>query len=1084
MISPARIALPFLALGALSGCDRLTRQAPAPALAAAIHEAAAQGVAAAPAEALPETITFNEHIQPILSEYCYHCHGPDSGTRKPESEPLRLDRAEDAFAVRADGQPAIVKGDPAASSVMRLIHSDNPNEVMPPPSSHKTLEQREIALLERWIREGAEYQEHWSFIPPQRPATPDTGKDWSSNPVDSFIAAGLAAAGLQPNPEEAPGRFYRRLHLDLTGLPPSPEAVAAFEQAAAANYQQAVARAADELLATPAAAEHEARIWLDAARYADTHGIHIDNYRAIWPYRDWVVRAFAENMPWDQFTIEQIAGDLLPEPTRDQVVATGFSRCLPTTGEGGAIPAEYEAIYAKDRVDTVSAVWLGLTIGCASCHDSKFDPISMKDYYSFAAFFQNTTMNAMDGNNAEHPPNIFVPAAADRARWDALPKELENHKAALAARNKDARQDFEQWLATAPAPESASLAEGLALHLPLTEADGPIHGTADGQPREWAAAFKRRDGSDGKAILAHTSQLELGDLAGFGRGDQVSFGLSIYVEGAPHGAVVARMDPAQAFRGWDLWLEQGRIGSHIIDQWPATASKIVAPEPLTPGRWHHVMVVFDGTRPAAETMTLFVNGQAVKPQVQAAAVGDNITAAVPLRIGSRGGDDSTVKGVVAIQDFRFYQRALTPAEVELLGSGSAGLLAIPADQRTPEQTERLYQHYLAHADGPSREFSAKIAAATAEQQSIRGRGSVSLIMQERPGSEPATHILERGAYSSPGERVTADVPASLPALPADAPRNRLGLARWLVSRDNPLTARVTVNRLWQRFFGLGMVESEADFGIMGARPVHPALLDWLAVEFMESGWDARHIAKLVVTSAAYRQSAVVTPEKLERDPANRLISRGPRLRLDGEVLRDMALAVSGLLVPDIGGPPVKPYQPEGIWEAVAMKESNTRFYKQDSGAALYRRSLYTFWKRTAPPPSMEILNAPSREVVCTRRDATNTPLQALVTLNDPQFVEASRQLAAAAIQAGSEPSARLDHITRRLLGRTLADAERAVVMQSHERVRGAFTADPEAAKALLAVGATLADDTIPAEDLAAWTLTASQILNLDEALTR
>ncbi|MCU0781783.1 MAG: DUF1549 domain-containing protein, partial [Akkermansiaceae bacterium] len=858
MISPARIVSLTLVVGALAGCDRLARHAPAPAVAAAIQETSATGQAAAAAEPLPEKITFNEHIQPILSEYCYHCHGPDSGTRKPADEPLRLDRAEDAFAVRSDGQPAIVKGDPAASSVMRLIHSDNPNEVMPPPSSHKTLKKREIALLERWIREGAEYQDHWSFIPPQRPATPEAGKNWAKNPIDSFIAAGLSAAGLSPNPEETPGRFYRRLHLDLTGLPPSPEAVAAFTQAAAADYQQAVERAADELLATPAAAEHEARIWLDAARYADTHGIHIDNYRAIWPYRDWVVRAFSENMPWDQFTIEQIAGDMLPEPTLDQVVATGFSRCLPTTGEGGAIPAEYEAIYAKDRVDTVSAVWLGLTIGCASCHDSKFDPISTKDYYSFAAFFRNTTMNAMDGNKAEHPPNIFVPAAADRARWDALSGELATLNAALEARRKEARPDFEQWLASTPSPQSSQLAEGLALHLPLTEPEGPIRGTADGQPLEWAAAFQRREGPQGKAILANSARLDLGDLAGFGRGDQVSIGLSLYVEGAPNGAVLARMDPAQAFRGWDLWLEKGRVGAHIIDQWPGAANKIVAPDPLAPGRWHHVLLVFDGTRPAAESMTLYVNGQAVKPEVQASTLGANSAAAVPLRIGSRAGDDSKLTGVVAIQDFRFYRRLLGPAEAELLGGAASGLLAIPAAQRTPQQTELLYQHYLAHADGPAKELTAKIAAATAEQQAIRGRGSVSLVMQERPNSEPAAHILERGAYTSPGEKVTANVPESLPPLPADAPRNRLGLARWLVSRDNPLTARVTVNRLWQRFFGLGIVESEADFGIMGARPAHPALLDWLAVEFMDARWDARHLTKLIVSSAAYRQSAVVS----------------------------------------------------------------------------------------------------------------------------------------------------------------------------------------------------------------------------------
>jgi hypothetical protein len=546
------------------------------------------------------------------------------------------------------------------------------------------------------------------------------------------------------------------------------------------------------------------------------------------------------------------------------------------------------------------------------------------------------------------------------------------------------------------------------------------------------------------------------------------------------------MDSALNFRGWDLWLENGLIASHVIDQWPGSANKITSPEPLTPGQWHHVMITFDGSKPAPQTMALYLNGKPVKHLVQAETLGDNPTADVPLRLGARSGDSSRVNGVVGLQDFRFYRRLLTADEIAALGgNGGVGrILAMPAAQRTPAQREAVYQHYLTNIDPPAKELRAKMAALTKEQQDLRARGSVSLVMQERPNSEATAHILARGVYSAKGEKVTANVPEALPPMPEKAPRNRLGLAEWLVARNNPLPARVTVNRFWQQCFGTGLVESAADFGITGSRPTHPRLLDWLAVEFMDSGWNARHMLRLIVTSATYRQSATIPPEKLERDPFNRLLSRGPRNRLDAEAIRDLALASSGLLATDVGGPSVKPYQPEGIWEAVAMPQSNTRSYKPDSGPALYRRSLYTFWKRTAPPPSMEILNAPIREVTCLRRERTNTPLQALVILNDPQFVEASRQLAAAALKAAAEPNTRLDYITARLLGRVLTAEERAIVTRSLDQALATFAAKPDDAKALIAIGATPADATLPAPELAAWTLTASQLLNLDETLTR
>jgi hypothetical protein len=1026
-------------------------------------------------EPLPETVSFNDHIQPILSENCYHCHGPDSGTREPKSEPLRLDLADEAYANRDGGSPVMIKGDAAASLLMKLIRSADEDEVMPPPSSHKKLSPRDVSLVERWIDQGAVYQEHWSFIGPVRPEVPA-----GVNPIDHFINDRLATVGLKPNPPEDARRFFRRLHLDLTGLPPSPEST---EEFIAASDPDPII---DALLASPAAAEHQARQWLDAARYADTHGIHIDNYRAIWPYRDWVVDAFAKNMKWDQFTIEQIAGDLLPSPTLEQKIATGFNRCLATTGEGGAISEEYEAIYAKDRVETVSTVWLGLTTGCAACHDHKFDPVSTADFYSMAAFFRNNTMSAMDGNNAEHPPNIFAPLPADRGRWTTVADEIAKIDREIAARKSHAKADFEAWLANAKIGSGDVMDPYLALHLPLNTGESVSRGTVDGKPTEWTIPGGHRDGPLGPALLASAATTDLGDLGAISRGEKVSFGVHIYIEGTPSGAVIARMDPANQHRGWDLWLENGKIGTHFIDRWPDAANKIVAPEPLEPGKWHHVLVTFDGSQASHRTLTLFVNGKPVKKGPEPNTLGQNITGNTSLRIGSRSNGANRLNGTVAIQDFRLYRKLLPVTEIAALSRQNQlkTLLAIPAEQRTEAQTAALLDHYLKNHDAPTLALLKKLAPLTAEQTTLRDRGSVTLIMEEKKDSPATAHILERGVYSSKGALVSANIPVSLPAIPEKGPYNRLDLAEWLLDRGNPLTARVTVNRAWQQFFGTGIVESAGDFGIMGARPTHPKLLDWLAVEFMDSGWDHRHILKLIVTSATYRQSATISPEKLEKDPYNKLLARGPRQRMDAEVVRDMALSASGLLSAKTGGPPVKPYQPEGIWEAVAMPQSNTRSYQEDSGEGLYRRSVYTFWKRTAPPASMEILNAPSREVTCVRRDQTNTPLQALVLLNDPQFVESARQLATYAMKASADPSARLDFITARLLNRTLDAEERDIITGTLTDISATFAKEPNAAAELLKTGGTPADAALPPAELAAWTLLTSQILNLDETVTK
>ena len=740
----SRLAVSVCLTFLLAACDpaapdgaRSTPAAPAEQTPATADESSA---------ALPEQVSFNEHIQPILSEYCYHCHGPDSGTREPKSEPLRLDRPEDAFAVREDGKPPIIAGKPSESSLIHRIRSADKDLIMPPPASHKEMKERDIALLERWIEQGAEYEPHWSFGPVVRPEVPDAGNGWSDHPVDRFIAAKLDEAGLQPNPPEDPRRFHRRLSLDLTGLPPEPAETDAFAEAWKSDPAAAVDAEADRLLATIASAEHFARQWLDAARYADTHGIHIDNYRAIWPYRDWVVRAFHQNMPWDRFTIEQIAGDLLPDRTLDQLVATGFSRCLATTGEGGAIAEEYEAIYAKDRVETMSAIWLGLTTGCAACHDHKFDPVSTKEFYQLSAFFRNTPMSALDGNHAEHPPNVFVPLMEDRARWGELASEIDQLGKRLEERKSQARPEFDAWLANATIAPAREIDSTLALHLPLAEPGGPLRGIADGAPREWPAEIERIDGPLGMAPVVSASPVELGDLASFSRGDRVTFGGFVRIEGNPSGAIVARMDAAHGYRGWDFWIEGGRVGSHVIDSWDKAANKTIADQPLEQGRWHHVMVIYDGGISGHQAHAIFIDGKRVPAKTYPNTVGGSIETTVPLRIGEREGGASRLSGgKVALQDFRFYRRLLEPAEIDAIASTAllAQVVATPPDQRPKEKLDALYQYFLANVDAPYREVVAALDALKAEQSTLRTRGSVSLVMEEKPG-EPFAHVLNRG----------------------------------------------------------------------------------------------------------------------------------------------------------------------------------------------------------------------------------------------------------------------------------------------------------------------------------------------------
>jgi hypothetical protein len=858
----------------------------------------------------------------------------------------------------------------------------------------------------------------------------------------------------------------------------------------------------DKLMKTPHWGEHRGRYWLDYARYADTHGIHFDNFREVWAYRDWVINAFNTNQPFDQFTIEQLAGDLLPNPTLDQRVATGFNRCNITTNEGGAISEEYLVLYARDRTETAAAVWMGLTAGCAVCHNHKYDPITMRDFYSLSAFFNNTTQNAMDGNIPNTPPIINVPKPEDRPRYEALLKELAASKAKVDARKQAARKDFAAWLKTAKAEDFAGKmpTQGLAFHAPLKEGKGKAFEAIVGgkeQKVEFNGGYDWVALKNDKAHPAFTiktgNAIEFKDVGDFDRTQAFAVSAWVHIGGRNNnGAILGRMDEGQGFRGWDVWIQADKIAMHVINSYPQDAVKVVAKTALQPNKWVHVTVAYDGTGKSGG-IKIYYNGELQPTTVENDNLRSTTRTNVPLKIGQRH-TTSRVNNI-ALEDLRIYDREITALDAQQLAGSrrTFDILSKPAEKRTPQETEELFNWWVVSQDAESRLLATEYRKLQEEEVAIRGRGTIAHVMNERPG-EPGAFILFRGDYDKRRDPVKADTPLSMPPMAKDLPRNRLGLAKWLLAKDHPLTTRVTVNRFWQEIFGTGLVRTSGDFGIAGELPTHPELLDWLAVEFREptaglccedgTPWDMKRFFKLLVTSATYRQAALTTKEKLEADRDNRLLSRGPRFRMDAEMIRDNALAASGLLVRKLGGPSVKPYQPEGVWEAVAMIGSNTRDYRKDSGENLYRRSMYTFWKRAAPPASMEVLNAPNRETCTVRRDRTNTPIAALLTLNDVQFVEAARVLAEKALKAGGDDDARIGFISARLLSRPFKPQELAIVKASLSELRANYKAKPEESKKLIAFGESKPDATLDVSELAAWTMLVNELFNLDEVLNK
>ena len=1041
---------------------------------------ATAALAQAAQEPKSNTVEFNRDVRPILSDKCFACHGFDAKTRKAD---LRLDLPEGAFADN-DGTRAIVPGDLQKSEAWLRIISTDEDEVMPPPKSHKTMSAAEKETIKRWIEQGANYQKHWAFIAPKRPAVPEIRdpKLRIRNPIDAFILQRLDSAGLKPAPEADRRVLARRLALDLTGLPPKPEEVEAFVKDTAPDaYEKLVAK----FMATPQWGEHRGRYWLDAARYADTHGLHFDKYREIWPYRDWVIAAFNRNQPFDQFTIEQLAGDLLPKPSREQLIATGFHRCNATTNEGGTIDEENLANYANDRVTTTSWVWLGLTANCAACHDHKFDPITTKDFYSMAAFFRNTTQPPKDGNVKDTKPVIYLPQPGDEKRFAELAVEIAKARESLGKRRTAAARDFERWLKTAKADEVEVSPEALVIRAPLDEGTVEVRGeTATGEvkfaatgPIDW-----RDGGRFGKApMFTNGSHFDLGDLANFDRDQPFSVGAWVNVpENARDATVVARMDDRKGAQGWELSAAGGKFSVQLSSASPAESIRAVTKSPtVRGGKWQHVLATYDGSG-TADGFRIFVDGREQPVVTTGKTLKGSTRNAVPLRIGQR--EKRALFQGGQTQDVRVYSRELSTGEARSLPDEKnlRAAFAVAPDKRTPQQKAALMNFYVDNLDGPSIGIAFHIEALQDEDADIRDRATVSHIQEEKEG-EAMAHILMRGAYDKEGEEVRPAGFSALHAMPPGAPKNRLGLAHWLVAPENPLTARVTVNRFWQEIFGTGLVKTAEDFGSQGDQPSHPELLDWLAVEFRESGWDVKKLFTLIVTSSAYRQAATITPEKLEKDRENRLLSRGPRFRMDAEMIRDYALAASGTLSPRMGGPGTKPYQPENVWEVVGLQ---TEKYSPDTGENLYRRTVYNFWKRMAPPASLEILNAPAREACVVRRERTNTPLQALVTLNDPQFVEAARRLAEKSLRDSADARAAIAKIASHVLLRPLTGAEETIVTQLADSLEKEFAANEANAKALLGVGDIKTDPALPAPRLAALTMIAGQLLNLDETLNK
>jgi len=1032
--------------------------------------------------AVPERVDFNFHIKPILSDRCFHCHGPDAGNRQAD---LRLDTPEGLFAEAASGDAShVVKPGAADDSEIYLRISATDEDLrMPPPESKLSLAADEVAVIRRWIEQGAEWKPHWAFIPLQTVPVPDVRRrDWPRNEIDRFVLARLEAEGIEPAPQAARQRLIRRLTFDLTGLPPTPGEI---DQFLADDSPDAYERLVDRLLASERFGERMAVDWLDVARYADTYGYQADVYRAVWPYRDWVVRAFNANLPYDQFITWQLAGDLLPGPTRDQVIATAFNRMHRQTNEGGSIEEEFRVDYVSDRTNTLGAALLGLTMECARCHDHKYDPISQRNYYQLFSFFNNIDECGLYSHFTDAVPNPTLLLTTDdqQQRLDSLNAQLERAETQLSVLAEHRREAFDRWLT---GERGQPEVPGLIGDYPFEVIEsGKLENRAAGErPAKVFEDPQIVPGRVGMALQLSGENNVTTPVGGdFGRHQPFSIALWINTPDIKDRAVIFHRSRAwtdAGSRGYELLLEDGYLSAALIHFWPGNAIRIRTTDAIAVGRWVHVVIAYDGSSRAAG-LTLYADGRPADRTVVRDNLFKEITGggANELTLGQRFRDRGFKNGLV--DELKVFDRSLTAIEAAQIYDGRtlAETLAVPAGELTEEQKRDLFAYYLAHQVQRYREALAASSELRRQRNAVIDSVPELMVMQEMPDPR-ATYLLQRGEYDARGELVQPGVPEGILPWRDAWPPNRLGLAQWLTDPRHPLTSRVAVNRFWQLLFGRGIVATPEDFGSQGELPTHPELLDALATSLVDSGWDVKALIKRIVTSATYRQESDCVPDRYVRDPENTLLARGPSYRWPAEMLRDQALFAGGLLVPQVGGPPVKPYQPAGLWE-----EKSGAKYDRDVGQGSHRRSLYTFWKRTSPPPAMVTLDAAKREVCVVKRATTTTPLQALVLLNDPQYVEAARALAERAMtEGGAELDDRLAFTFRTLTSRHPAAAEMDVLQRLFAEQHQDFADRPEAVQQFLAIGDHPRNESLDATELAALAVVAAAVMNLDETVMK
>jgi Protein of unknown function (DUF1553)/Protein of unknown function (DUF1549)/Concanavalin A-like lectin/glucanases superfamily/Planctomycete cytochrome C len=1013
-----------------------------------------------PALCADRAIQFNRDVRPILSDKCYGCHGPDAVAKKI---PLRLDSEAGAKADLGSGRRAVVEGDAAASQLVQRITTANKGMHMPPVYSGLKLSGEEIETLRLWIAQGAKWQKHWSFIPPERPTLPKVSNpQWPRNPIDNFVLARLDHEKLTPAPEASRETLLRRVTLDLTGLSPTPGELDAFLKDKSPNAYEKVV---DRLLASSRYGERMAERWLDGARYADSNGYQYDGERFMWRWRDWVINSFNRNQPFNQFTLEQIAGDMLPNATLSQKMATGFNRNHRANTEDGIVPEEYAVEYVVDRVETTSTVFLGLTLGCARCHNHKYDPFTQKEFYQVYAYFNNVPENGRAIKYGNSPPTVPAPTEQQQQELKVLESEIRK-----VEKNLPAGRDLP---ACAANPEPCP-----AYWYPPDEV--PLKAKAEGEVSEAEGKVSKATVFDGKAFL------DGGDAGNFDIDNRFTLSAWIYAGSTASGSIMSRMTDNPKGKGFGLQLNNGKVHMHLTSSYDTDAIRVETEETLEPKRWYHITATYDGSI-MAQGVHLYIDGKPAKTQVHS----DNLYRPFrnagkifkeKFRVGGGTGPANRFRGM--IDGVHIYGRMLSEDEIGglALGETVAAIARKPSAARSESESQVLRWYALEYATEPAtRETWKQYQSLKREKEKLERSFTTVMVMAESPVRKQ-THMLIRGAYDKPGDLVEPGIPSVLPPLPAGAPNNRLGFAKWLVSPQNPLLARVTMNRFWQMYFGTGIVKTIEDFGSQGEWPSHPELIDWLATEFMRSGWDTKAMQKLIVTSAAYRQSSQTTPELMERDPENRLLAHGPRFRLPAEMIRDQALYVAGLLTDKVGGPSIKPYQPAGLWKELSMQDMD---YVQSKGADLYRRSLYIFWKRTIAPPMMMNFDAAQRESCVVRETRTNTPLQALDLMNDVTFVEAARFLGQRMMEkGGADPASRLRYGFRAALGRDPSENEARILRDNLNYHRDYFAGKKDSVDEYLKEGDSPSDPALDRRDLAAYASVASLILNMDEMVTK